>query len=186
MTDSEIIDLYWKRSETAIRQTAIKFSGYCFTVSFNILHDEEDSYECVNDTYLRAWDAMPPARPDRLAAFLGRITRNLALDRYKISNAQKRNSGQIDLALSELENCIPDSSNIDNEMAEKELKQIINSFLETLSRGKRRMFVQRYWYFMSIKEIADQSGKSESNVKSTLFRVRNRLKNVLMKEGVTI
>ena len=186
MEDSKIVDLYWNRSETAINETEKKYSRYCHSISFNILHNNEDAEECVNDTYLRTWNAIPPKRPNCLMTFLGKITRNLSFDKYKKYSADKRGHGQIELSLSELEESVPDSANIEQDAEEHELTEILNKFLECLPRQKRIVFVQRYWYLMSIKEIAENSKASESQTKSTLFRTRNELKIFLEKEGVML
>ena len=186
MEDNGIVDLYWERSETAISETSKKYSRYCRFISFNILRNNEDAEECVNDTYLRAWNAMPPNRPNCLATFLGKITRNLSLDKFKKYNAEKRGLGQTELVLSEVDDCVPSSSTVEQDIAEKELVEILDRFLENLPKEKRIMFMQRYWYLMPIKEIAERSGESESQVKSALFRTRNNLKTILEKEGVLL
>ncbi|MCL2030582.1 MAG: RNA polymerase sigma factor [Oscillospiraceae bacterium] len=186
MEDRKIVDLYWQRSESAIAETAKKYSRYCLSISFNILHNQEDAEECTNDTYLRAWNAMPPHRPNCLAAFLGKITRNLSLDKFKSYAAQKRGLGQTEIALSELDEVIPSASSVEQAIDEKELAETLNRFLERLPKQKRMMFVQRYWYLMPIRAIAEQWGKRESYVKTTLFRTRQKLKSHLEREGVVI
>ena len=186
MDDSKIVDLYWERSETAIDETAKKYSRYCHRISFNILKNNEDAEECVNDTYLRAWNAMPPNRPSILSTFLGKITRNLSFDRYKKYSAKKRGFGQVELALSELDECIPSKSNVEAEIDADILAETLNGFLEDLPQEKRIMFVRRYWYLMSIKEIAQDFNASESQVKSMLFRERQNLKSILEKEGILL
>lgn len=183
MDDGKIIDLYWERSESAISETAEKYARYCRFISFNILHDEEDADECVNDTYLRAWNAMPPKRPNCLAAFLGKITRNLSLDRLRHYSAEKRGNGQTELVLSELNEVVPTTSSVEQAIDEKELVETLDAFLEKLPRQKRVVFVQRYWYLLPIREIAGGLGTSESQIKSTLFRTRNELKTLLEREG---
>ena len=184
MEDSQIIDLYWERSETAIGETSKKYSRYCLTISFNILHNNEDAEECVNDTYLNAWNAMPPKRPNCLATFLGKITRNLSLNKFKRYTAEKRGLGQTVIALSELEDVVPSTSSVEQEIAEKELVETLNTFLENLPKQKRILFVQRYWYLMPIKTMAEHLGVSESKIKSTLFRTRNELKSHLERGGI--
>lgn len=186
LEDSEIVDLFWERAESAINETANKYFKYCYSISFNILHNNEDAEECVNDTFFSAWKAIPPNRPNCLAVFLGKITRNRSLDKYKKYTAGKRGFGQTELALSELDECISSTSNVEQEIEEKELEGILNSFLESLPKHKRIMFIQRYWYLMSIRAIAECSNESESKVKSTLLRTRNSLKAFLKKEGITI
>jgi RNA polymerase sigma-70 factor (ECF subfamily) len=184
MEDSRIIDLYWERSETAIGETAKKYSRYCHSISLNILHNREDAEECVNDTYLNAWNAMPPKRPNCLATFLGKIARNLSLDKYKRYTTEKRGFGQTEIALSELDEVVPSASSVEHVIDEQELVDSLNLFLRSLPKQKRILFVQRYWYLMPIKAIAEQQGKSESQVKSMLFRTRRELKLYLEKEGV--
>lgn len=186
MDDNKIIELYWKRSEDAIVQTSKKYSRYCHYISFNILHNNEDAEECVNDTYLRAWNAMPPRRPDCLSTFLGRITRNLSIDKYRKYSAEKRGFGETALVLSELAECVPSPQSVEQTIDEIVLVEEINRFLALLSRTDRMLFMRRYWYSSSIKEIAEAYGMSESKVKSALFRTRNKLKLHLEKEGITI
>lgn len=184
--DSKIIDLYWERDETAIGETAKKYSQYCHSISFNILHSNEDAVECVNDTYLNAWNAIPPKRPNCLATFLGKITRNLSLDKFKKYSAEKRGHGQMEIALSELDEVLPSKTSIEQVIYEKELVKLLDEFLGGLSKQKRIMFVQRYWYLMPIKTIAEQLSMSESKVKSALFRIRNELKSHFERGGVVL
>lgn len=186
MEDSKIIDLYWERSEIAIGETAKKYAGYCHFISFNILHNKEDAEECVNDTYHNAWNAIPPKRPNCLATFLGKITRNLSLDKFKKYSAKKRGHGLMEIALSELDEVLPSTSSVEQAIEEKELLKLLDKFLGDLPEQKRIMFVQRYWFIMPIKTIAEQLSISESQVKSTLFRIRNELKTHLEKEGVIL
>lgn len=186
MEDSKIIDLYWERAETAITETAKKYGRYCHFISYQILYNNQDAEECVNDTYFRAWKAMPPQRPNRLSIFLGKITRNLAIDKYRQYTAEKRGIGQTELVLSELDDCIPAQQNTEQQSEEILLVGAIDAFLADLSAKNRIIFVRRYWYLISIKEIAEQYGMSESKVKSTLFRLRNRLRIYLEKEGIVL
>ena len=186
LDDRKIIDLYWRRSEAAIGETANKYARYCHSISFNILHDMEDAEECVNDTYLRAWNAMPPQRPNILAVFLGKITRNLSLDKFRNYSAGKRGFAQTTLALDELAECVPAAASVEQTMDDHELAEALNRFLKSLPRQKRVMFVQRYWYLMPIKAVAEHLGESESQVKSALLRTRNALKSFLEKEGITL
>ncbi|WP_310601512.1 RNA polymerase sigma factor [Anaerosporobacter sp.] len=186
MDDGQIIDLYWARSETALTETASKYNNYCHAIAYSILHNHEDSEECVNDTYMRAWDAIPPQRPNCLSAFLGKITRNLSLNRYEKYNAKKRGSGQIPLALDELQDCIPATDSVEQTIEESALIDIFNLFLSSLPTDTRKVFMRRYWYFSSIKEIAKEYRFSESKVKMMLLRARNELKEILEKEGVTL
>lgn len=186
MEDQQIIALYWARSEQAIRASEQKYGPYCRRIAHNILRSREDSEECVNDTWLHAWDAMPPQRPDRLSAFLGRITRNLALNRYTQRNAAKRGGGTVELALEELMECVPagdDPAQIIDQLA---LEQLLNRFLATLSPEARAIFLRRYWYLCPVKEIARTGHISQSKVKMTLLRCRQKLRTMLEEEGVTL
>lgn len=186
MNDSKIIDLYWERSEAAISETANKYSKYCHYIAYNILHNNEDSEECVNDTYLRAWGTMPPRRPNQLSTFLGKITRNLSLNKYEWYSAEKRGLGQVPLVLDELQECIPGVNNVEQVVDDMVLVQIFNHFLANLPKDTRKIFVRRYWYLSPIKEIAADYKFSESKVKMMLFRTRNELKQVLEKEGIVL
>lgn len=190
MDDREIIALYWERSDEAILETSRKYSRYCHSISFNILGNHEDAEECVNDTYLRAWNSIPPNRPNHLSAYLGRITRNLSFDKYRRRTAEKRGLGQAALALSELEDCLPGSANVarmvEEASEEKILIEAINSFLEGLPLESRMVFMRRYWHVSSIQEIARSFHMSESKVKSILFRTRKKLKAHLEEEGIAL
>ena len=186
MDDRKIIKLYFDRSEQAISETAKKYGRYCHYIAFQILHNEEDSEECVNDTYLRAWNTIPPKRPERLRNFLGKITRNLSLNKWEKQTAQKRGSGQAEQVLEELLDCFSEENNVENVVENKRILQILNDFIADLPIEKRKMFVRRYWYFSSIKDIAKDFGISESKVTVTLFRTRQLLKEVLEKEGVIL
>lgn len=186
MDDKQIIDLYWARSESAISETANKYSKYCHTIAFNILHNNEDSEECVNDTYMRAWGAMPPQKPNRLSTFLGKITRNLALNKYEKYATTKRGGGQMPLALEELQDCIPATNSVEQTIEDAALAEIFNRFLAGLPTNTRKIFMRRYWYLSPIKEIAADYNYSESKVKMTLLRARNELKLLLEKEGVVL
>ena len=183
MDDNRIVDLYWQRDEHAIEATAAKYGPYCMKISQNILSDRADSEENVNDTYLHAWNAMPPQRPAILQAFLGKLARNLALNRYKAKNTQKRQSDALALSLDELSDCAPALSSPDDEAMAAELGRSISAFLRTQSADARVMFVRRYFYCDSITEISSRFGCGESRVKTTLLRTRSRLKQHLTKEG---
>lgn len=186
MDDKKIIDLYWQRSEQAIKQTASKYSAYCGTIAFNILQNSQDAEETTNDTYLKAWNVMPPQRPNCLRTFLGRITRNLAINKYNQNKAKKRGGNQTDLALSELEECIPSKLKIEEESEMAAITKAINEFLQGLSQENRNLFVKRYWYLMRLEEIAKQHSMSLSNLKSVMLRLRKALKQKLEKEGVIL
>lgn len=186
MEDRQIIELFWKRSENAILETANKYEKYCYYIAFNILHSREDSEECVNDTYFKAWEIIPPQRPEKLSAFLGKITRNLSINRFKQRNAKKRGEGQYVLALEELQECIPSMICVEQAMEDKELVVVFHRFLDGLSVEKRKIFMRRYWYFSQVKDIASEYGMSESKVKMSLMRTRKELKEFLEKEGVAL
>lgn len=186
MKDNEIIELYWERNEAAITATAEKYGGYCHTIAYNILHNNEDAEECVNDTWLGAWKSLPPQRPNRLATYLGKITRNLSLDRFKQYNAAKRGSGQAELVLTELEDCVPAETDVEQSVDEMVLVESINQFLYAQSERKRNIFIRRYWYLYPIRDIAQTYGMSESKTASLLFRMRNELKVHLEKEGIML
>ena len=186
MDDKQIIELYQKRSEAAISETADKYGKYCYYIAYHILYDQLDSEECVNDTYLRVWEAIPPQCPEKLSAFLGKITRNLALNRYKYHLREKRGNGQTELVIDELNECIPASNSTVEAVEEHLLVELLNQFLYSLPAQKRIIFLRRYWYMSSIQEIAKDFGFSESKVKMILLRTRNKLKQVLEKEGIVL
>ena len=185
MDDQKIVDLYWERSEDAIKETQKKYGKYCYHIAYTILYSNEDAEECVNDTYLRAWGAIPPAKPNRLSTFLGKITRNLALDRLEKNQAQKR-GGAIEIALDELSECIPDADSTRDPVDEIVLGDAINAFLGGLPPKTRQIFVRRYWYMSSIKSIARDVGMSESAVKVALMRLREAFRLHLEKEGIEL
>ena len=186
MEDEQIIQLYWQRSEDAIAETAVKYGTYCHSISYGILRNAEDAEECVTDTYLRAWNAIPPQRPRYLAAFLAKIVRNLALSRYRKITAKFRGGGQVRIAFEELEQAIPSSHSVEDTMEEAELIHALEAFIFGLSKEKRQVFLLRYWYFRSMEEICVQLGISESKASSMLFRMRKELKRHLEKEGICI
>ena len=186
MKDHEIIELYWARNERAIAATAETYGGYCHAIAYNILHSREDAEECANDTYLSAWNSIPPQRPNRLSAYLGKITRNIALNRYKRYTAEKRGHGEVELVLSELEACIPAETSVERAIEEKELVAAINRFLYAQPKQNRSIFVRRYWHLCAIRDIADLYGMSESKVTSLLFRMRNEFRRFLEKEDITL
>lgn len=183
MEDQQIIALFWMRSETAVSETQAKYGRYCHYIAYNILRNTEDAEECVNDALMKAWNAIPPGKPGRFAAFLGKITRNLALDRYEKQNAKKRGFGQAPLLLEELEECLSHTNGDSNLTDSIALRDALTTFLWSLPAETRKIFMRRYWYMNTIKEIASDFGIRESKVKMTLFRTRNRLKEFLEKEG---
>lgn len=184
MEDRQIVELYFARNESAIRETENKYGKYCRYIAYNILRDQGDSEECVNDAYLKAWNEIPPKNPSRLSTFLGKITRNLALNRYERETAIKRGGYATVLALDELEGCISDCEGDPTD--ELALKEAINRFLRSLPRESRIVFLQRYWYFRQIKEIAKDIDMSENAVKVMLHRTRERLKQFLEKEEILL
>ena len=182
MQDYEIVDLYWARSEQAIKETGNKYGAYCRKIAMNIVSNDEDSEECLNDTYLSAWNAMPEDRPQLLAPYLGAITRNHALTLYRKHHSQKRGAGQAGLALDELFE-VAASTSTEDEVDMALLSQHLNIFLSGISKTDRIAFVRRYFYVDSLSDIASSLSMSESAVKSLLFRLRQKLKEFLIKEG---
>ncbi len=181
MKDNQIVDLFWKRSELAISETARKYGNYCKCIALNILFNKEDAEECVNDTYLMAWNSMPENRPSLLSSYLGKITRNLAFNKYKFLKTKKRGGGEMELVLHELEDCISSGNSVEETVEADLLAKAINDFLKTLNKEMRTVFVLRYWHTYSISFISTEMGMSESKVKSILFRCRNNLKTYLDK-----
>lgn len=183
MDDERIVQLYWDRNEAAISESARKYGAYCTSIAHNILSGMADVEECVNDTWLHAWNAMPPHRPSVLSVFLGKITRNLSFDRYRRLHREKRGGNNADAALDELAECVSGADDAERRWEAKELKEEIDRFLSSLSEDKRTMFILRYWYVDSIAEIAKRMGRSENNVSVTLSRIRGRLKAHLIERG---
>jgi RNA polymerase sigma factor, sigma-70 family len=183
MDDKEIVELYWQRNEQAIKETADKYGAYCRKISLNILSDLSDSEENVNDAYMQAWLSIPPHKPDSLMAFLGKLTRNLALNRYKAMHAKKRLWNQFAISLDELSDCTPSNIMVEQKAEIAELGKSINSFLYSQKEDIRNVFICRYFYCDSVEEISDRFGYSQSKIKSMLMRARIRLKSYLKKEG---
>ena len=177
MDDEKIVELYWERDENAIRQTQLKYGRYCYSIAFNILGDREDSEECESDTYLDAWGAIPPARPTHLGAFLSKIVRRISIDCYRRRHREKR--GGYDELCDELSEAIPTTSTPFDEYENGRLREALNEFLSLQDKEKRVMFVLRYFYSKPVGVIALQIGASESKVKTTLYRVRESLKEFL-------
>ena len=186
MQDEEIVQLYWERNEEAIPATEKKYGAYCHAVAKNILEDWADVEECLNDTWLHAWNAMPPHRPSVLSTFLAKITRNLSFDKYRQLHREKRGGYQLDLVLDELEECISGKEDPELIMHEKALCEEINRFLSFLPKKKRIMFVLRYWHAYSISEIAERLQTSETNVSVSLNRIRKQLKTTLIERGYDV
>ena len=182
MEDNVIIDLYFERSEQAIKETDTKYGGYCYSIAYNILSNREDSEESVSDAYMATWGAIPPKRPNHLKAFLGKLTRHISIDRWRKSSAKKRGGGEIILALEELENCV-DEHNTENTIERKELTRALNQFLSSLPETERNVFLCRYWYMDPIQAISEYSGFTQSKVTSMLYRTRGKLRKRLSEEG---
>lgn len=183
MDDATIVALFWARDERAIPATAEKYGSYCAAVARNILRDQRDAEECVSDTYLRAWSAMPPHRPAVLSAFLGKITRNLALNRRRKDAAEKRGGGEADAVFEELAQVVSHQDTPESDLDRRELVAAINDFLAALPETKRRIFVCRYWYFDSVADIAKRFSLSENHVYVTLHRLRTQLRRRLSERG---
>lgn len=183
MEDSKIIDLFWNKDENAIKETSFKYGAYCFTVANNILNNKEDSDECVNDTWLKVWNSIPPLRPARLKIYLAKITRNISINRYNARSAKKRGGGEITIVLDELSQCISCETDIVSEYEEKELRESIRSFVRTLPERDADVFVRRYFFTESVAEISERYKLTENNVTVILSRTRKKLKNHLIKEG---
>ena len=186
MKDAQILELYWDREEQAIYETQKAYGSYCYSIAWNILYSREDSDECVNDTWLRAWNAIPPKRPNRLSLFLGTITRNLSLDRWKEKHAMKRGNGEMELALDELAECVPDAHDTQAAVEAAELEEMLNAFLRTLPERECNIFLRRYWYVEEYSDIARRYDMKLNTVKTSLFRTRAKLRDYLERKGVVI
>ena len=183
MEDSQIVDLYWQKDANAIKESDTKYGAYCFAIADNILRNNEDSEECVNDTWLHAWNAMPPQKPSKLRLFLAKITRNLSFNRFNARSAQKRGSGELVLVLDELNECIAVTGSAEQEYEAKELEQCIRLFVRALPDRERNVFVRRYFFTEPVAEIAKRYGLTDNNVMVILSRTRKKLKTHLVKEG---
>ena len=186
MDDLQIIEGFFSRSEDAVSAALDKYGRYCGAVAGNILSDYSDVEECVNDCMLRAWNSIPPARPASLKAYLGKIARNLALDKAAAASAQKRGGGEYTLALDELAEIVSGGTEPEKALEDGEISAAVNSFLEGLDDTRRKVFVRRYWYLDPVSQIAARFGLKESNVKTMLFRLRKELAQHLEKEGIEI
>lgn len=186
MDDAKIVQLYFDRNEQAIPATADKYGNYCKSIANNILGNHQDAEECVNDTYLSTWNSIPPTIPIILSAFLGKITRNLAFNKYRHNHVIKRGNGEITVVLDELAECVSGLDDVEQEIDRRELVATINSFLETLPSKKRNIFICRYWYSDSISSIARRYEMTESNVSVTLNRLRSKLKEYLSERGYVL
>ncbi|MCI8686993.1 MAG: sigma-70 family RNA polymerase sigma factor [Lawsonibacter sp.] len=185
MEDKQIIELYWRRAEEAIQETAIKYGRLCQYIAQNILSSPEDSEECVNDAWLGLWNAIPPKRPERFSAFVGRIVRNLALKRFDYLTAAKRNAEAV-CSLEELGDCVSGRTSVEDEMENQRIEAAIDNFLWSLGEEKRKIFIRRYWYFDSIDHICRRTGYTQSKVKSMLFHIRQKLRDYLESEDIDL
>ena len=188
MEDTQIIELFWKKDEVALKEVDKKYNHFCFGIAWKILTNKEDSEECVNDTWLKAWNCIPPTKPAILSTFLGRITRNFAIDNLRKKYAAKRLDLHMDNSISEITQEVEVLNRqavycLDEQMEEKELIRSINNFLSRLSRKDRDIFMRRYWHMDSISDIANRHKESQSSIKSNLFRTRKKLRKILEKEG---
>jgi RNA polymerase sigma-70 factor (ECF subfamily) len=183
--DLKIVELYLSRSEEAIAETDLKYGKLCSYVAMNILHNKEDSEECVNDTYFGAWNAIPPQKPNKFSAFISRITRNLALKKYEYFSADKRNP-EVLISLTELEECVSGQDNIEAELENKRIEKAISDFLWQLDIEKRIVFICRYWRFEPIAGICKRCGFSQSKVTSMLRHTREKLRKHLESDGIEL
>lgn len=186
MEDERIIGLYFARDEQALAETDRKYGSYCRAIAERILKNRQDTEECVQDTWLRAWNAIPPDRPSVLSAFLGRITRNLSLDRYDALHTKKRGGGAVEAPLEELGDCLAGAQSPELALEAKELSQAIDRFLRTLPERERNIFLRRYWYLDSVTDIAARFDLRVNTVKSILLRTREKLRRELRKEGAAV
>ncbi len=186
MDDATIVDLYWARDSRAIDETQTKYAGFLSAIAMNLLNVREDAEECVSDTYLAAWNAIPPERPNILRAFLGRIVRNLSLDRLRRGRARKRGGGEPEAIFEELEEILPDTRTPEGEMERRELLRDIEDFLRVQPERPRNMFLRRYWYADSVKVIAARYGLRENAVSAQLLRTRGKLRSYLAERGYAI
>lgn len=184
MSDKEILELYLARNEEAVRRTQEQYGAYCHTIAYRILQDEGESAECVNDTWFQAWRTIPPTIPQSLRAYLARITRNLSLNRYRRAHQKKREGDRVSVCIDELSECIASDATPEKSMEQSFLGELISGFLRGLPTEERIMFVRRYFYMDSVAEVAAYFGCSESRVKTTMFRCRKRLQELLIREEV--
>ncbi len=183
MTEQNILELYYSRDETAIHETELKYGSYCFSIANNILLDKEDSKECVNDTYLVTWNRIPPARPNSLKAFLGKLCRHISISKYRYNKAKKRGRGTVSLCIDELSECIPAELDLERAVEARVLINFLDNFLLSLPECERNLFTARYWYCVSTAELARSFGMNENTVKTLLRRMRKVLYEAMEKEG---
>ena len=182
MEDTAIVELYWARDQRAIAETDEKYGRYLGRIADNVLGDREDAAECVNDTYMAAWNAMPPQRPSALRLFLGKLTRRISLNRVRARLAQKRGGGEAEAVFEELAEIVPDTADTENEAEARELSRVLDRFLDGLTDRERAVFVRRYWYFEPVASVAAAAGTSVPAVKTSLHRTREKLRAYLIKE----
>lgn len=186
MNDAEIVKLLLKRDESGINAASMKYKSYCMKIAESITGSREDAEECVNDAFMKAWELIPPNRPEMLSTFLGKLTRNAAINRRKRNMAEKRGGGEAALVLEELSETVKGKENVEQEFDRRELSREINAFLEALPEYKRNIFICRYWYCDSVKKIAAEWGMSRTSVSVMLHRLRDDLKTFLRKRGYDI
>lgn len=185
MNDERIIELFFERSEQALKELDTKYGWVCHKVSYNILNNKQEAEECVNDAYLGTWNAIPPAKPNPLLAFVCKIVRNISLKRYELNTAAKRNS-RYDVAMEELGDCLASATTTEEEIEERELTEVIELFLDSLSKENRVIFLRRYWFSDSYADIAKQVGLTEKNVSVRLTRIRKELREYLLEREVLL
>lgn len=183
MEDKDIVHLYWERNERAITETSVKYGKYCKSIAINILNNNEDADECVNDAYLNTWNSIPPHKPNILSTFLGKIVRNLSFNKYKQIHSLKRGGYETTLILDELSEIVSDDESVEDAVIREEMIKTINEFIFTLSEEKRYIFIRRYWYSDSIKNIADNCDCSANSISVDLNRIRNKLRDYLIERG---
>ena len=183
MDDSRIVELYWQKNVDAIKESSSKYGAYCFAIANHILHSKEDSEECVNDTWLHAWNAIPPQKPTKLQMFLAKITRNLSFNRFNARSADKRGGGEINLVLDELAECVATETDVEGEFEARVLEHCVCLFVRSLPERDGNVFVRRYFFAETVSEIAKRYGLTENNVMVILSRTRKKLKSHLIKEG---
>lgn len=184
MDEERLVGLYWQRDQEAIRQTRTSYGAYVRTIAYNILQDLEDTEECENDVYLKIWNSIPEDRPRIFSAYIGRICRNDAINKYHSKRAKKRGSGQVEEIYEELEGLVSEGFSVENEIKTKEFYRVLNKFLDSLSKEKRLVFMRRYWYGDSYGDLARETGFSIGKLKTMTFRIRNELRDLLKKEGI--
>lgn len=185
MEDAVIVDLYWARDQQAITESERKYGAFCGALARNILSSLQDAEECVNDTWYRAWDTIPPQRPNSLRAYLGRIVRNLAIDRWRRGKAQKRGEG-MDVMLSELEGCLPGGTTPEQELENRAITQAIEGWLDSIGREERAIFLRRYWYGTAVSELAKSWGCTPNRMSQRLLRLRTSLRRYLEQQEVSL